>query len=145
MRTALTLWCLFICLAASSQKFIDPTGSYRLNVKSREKNGEIFGWFGDIKVKLLDSNRLAMSFFICRGAPSYNSGSFADTLVYRNNTAVYEKECKVTFTFSGKYIQVKEEPEAGRGTCWGYGVYAFGPYKKYAAKPPVIRHPLTGE
>ena len=64
---------------------INPNGTYQLDEKTKIKNGDTFGYFGDIKVKLIDNGKIVMSFYICKGAPSYNSGSFVDTLIYKNN------------------------------------------------------------
>ena len=152
MRIAFILVCFFmssVVNAQSTPKFIDPTGAYKLQAKARMKDGDKYGWFGDIKVKLLDSHRIAMSFYICKGAPGYNSGSFVDTLVYRNNTAIYKdtfdlkKGCTVIFKFQGKFIQLDETAHYNLGTCWGHGVLAFGPYKKYSSRVPEIKDPLV--
>ena len=152
MRPALIFIAVLVFATAQTQKFIDPTGSYTLVAPSKNKGGEIYGWFGDIKVKLLDSQRIAMTFFICKGHPSYNSGSFVDTLPYHNNIAVYQdtfdliKGCRVSFTFTKRRIQLQEEAaDYSRGNCWGNGVYAFGPYRKYSSRVPLIRHPLTDD
>ena len=149
MRMAFIIMCVLACAGAHSQKLIDPTGSYKLQANSRLKDGDRYGWFGDIKVKLLDSHRIAMSFYICKGAPTYNSGSFVDTLAYRNNIAVYKdtfdtvKGCRVTFTFSKRRIELLEEMSANStGNCWGNGVWAWGPYRKYSSRTPVIKDPL---
>jgi hypothetical protein len=129
--------------------FINPTGTYELQVKTKIKDDDTYGYFGEIKIKLLHSNRIAMSFYICKGAPSYNSGSFVDTLEYKNNVAVYsdrydpEKGCTVTFSFSRNKINVVEKANYDFGTCWGHGVFAFGNYRKKSSKSPVIKDPLT--
>jgi hypothetical protein len=59
------------------------TGSYKYNGKTQKKNGETYGYFGDVQVKLLNENRIAVSFYLCVGAKSYNSDSFVDTLSLR--------------------------------------------------------------
>ncbi len=137
-------------IKASSKTFLNPTGTYAFDGKTKTKDRDIFGYFGEIKVKLIDTNKIAMSFYICKGAPSYNSGSFVDTLLYRENIALYrdedlQKACKVTFTFSKKNIKIQETANYEYGTCWGHGVIAFGSFKKTSYKIPIIKDPLTEE
>ncbi len=82
-----------------------------------------------------------MTFYICKGAKSYNSGSFVDTLYYINNIAVHKDEsCITTFTFSTKGINVKETSDR---SCWGQGVYAHGYFRRKSSKQPVLYDPLT--
>jgi hypothetical protein len=143
-----------ICLGQEKQPitkaFLDPTGTYSFDGKTKTKDGDTFGYFGEIKVNLIDTNKIAMSFYICKGAPSYNSGSFVDTLSYRENIAVFrdkdlKKACTVTFAFSKTKIKIQEAANYEYGTCWGYGVAAFGSYKKTSSKVPIIKDPLTEE
>lgn len=54
----------------------DPTGTYKLDSKTRKKDGEIYGYFGEIRVKKVGNEKLVMAFEVNKGAPSYNSGSF---------------------------------------------------------------------
>src|ERR1051326_1077732 len=96
---------------AKTAEFIDPTGSYKLQLKTKKRDGDVYGYFGDIHVKLLDHSKIAMSFYICSGAPAYNSGAFVDTLHYKENTAVYRdsdsnKGCTVTFKFNRKSVNI---------------------------------------
>jgi hypothetical protein len=128
--------------------FINPTGTYQLDEKTKIKNGDTFGYFGDIKVKLIDNKKVVMSFYICKGAPSYNSGSFVDTMIYKNNIVIYKdkgdtaKGCTTTFVFSKLGITVNEKANYDMGTCWGAGVIAHGFYKKTSYKEPMIKDPL---
>ena len=85
-------------------KYVNPTGTYHLVGKTKKKDGDVYGWFGTIQVKTLTANKIAMTFYICKGAPSYNSGSFVDTLYYSDNKAIYAdedtaKKCVTTFVF----------------------------------------------
>lgn len=136
---------------ATGQSFIDPTGTYKLDSKTKTKNGDTYGYFGEIRVKLLDSNKVAMSFYICKGAPAYNSGSFVDTLPFYNNTAIYKdkydtaKSCMVTFEFSKIKIKLQETANYKYGTCWGQGVVASGSYKKLTSDIPIIKDPLVDD
>ena len=128
-------------------KFINPTGTYSLKSKTSKRNGETYGYSGNIQVILIDSNHIKMTFFVSRGAPSYNSGSFVETLFYDGTKAVYTEsdstnDCMTSFIFSKQGVDVYENPEV-KQLCWGYGVVATGHYKKKSAKKPALRHPLT--
>ena len=93
-----------------STSFVNPSGLYEFDGKSYKKNGETYGYFGTVKVFLLDTNKILVSFYICKGAPSYNSGSFVATLNYSNNQAVYRGDttvdltCRLTFRFTSKGV-----------------------------------------
>jgi hypothetical protein len=85
----------------------DPTGTYHLDSKTENKDGEVYGYTGVIQVKRLVENRIVMTFGVCKGAPSYNSGSFVDTLHYANNRAVFtaaefDPSCRITFDLPGR-------------------------------------------
>jgi len=142
---------LFHHLCFGQTLFINPTGTYKLNSKATVKNGDTYGNFGEIRVKLLDSNNIVMSFFTCKGAPSYNSGSFIDTLTYYNNSCTYtDKEdtaraCKVVFTFTKRQIDLKETANYDYGTCWGQGVVAFGSFRKPDNKNPLRKIPFMDD
>lgn len=131
-------------------KYINPTGTYHFVGKTKKKDGDVYGWFGTIQVKTLTDNKIAMTFYICKGAPSYNSGSFVDTLYYSDNKAIYAdedtaKKCVTTFAFTTKGITVSETANYELGTCWGHGVVAFGFFRKKSSKTPTLIEPLTGE
>lgn len=92
---------------------------------------------------MLKNSKIAISLFICKGAPSYNSGSFIDTIKYQNNIAVYkttkEASCNITFTFSNKGITVEQyQADINFGCDFGHGVFADGFYKKESSKIPLI-------
>jgi hypothetical protein len=123
------------------QKPIDPTGSYKLVSNAKIKNGDVYGYSGDIEVKLLDSSRIAISFFVTKGMPSYNSGSFIDTLFFRDNIGTYKTKedstCTMTFRFSAKGIKVEEKTaDYNFGCGFGHAVVADGFYKKTSSKIP---------
>jgi outer membrane protease len=130
--------------ASGQSKYLNPTGTYKLE---GEKRGEdTFGNFGEIQVKVGDEENIVMTFSICKGAPSYNSGSFVGILKYDNNIAVFANsefpDCKITFTFDKKGVKVKQE----KFDCgFGAGVYAEGYYKKVSSEEPIMKHPETGE
>ena len=140
---------LIPCLTTIGQikevtNFINPTGTYKLNSKTTVKNGDTYGYFGDIDVKLLDSSRITISFFICKGAPSYNMGTFVDTLTYRNNVAIHktpedDTTCIIKFTVTKKGITVEQhQADLNFGCAFGHAVFANGFYKKTSSKVPVI-------
>ena len=93
---------------------------------------------------MLKHSAIAVSFYICKGAPSYNSGSFIDTLVYKNNQAIYtaseyDSTCTVTLIFSSKGTSVKQyQSNINNGYGFGNGVVANGFFKKTSIKIAVI-------
>lgn len=152
MKTVLILFPIALLISSYYKKkaipdFINPTGSYKLVSKTKVRNGETYGYFGNIDVELIGSSRIAMSFYVCKGAPSYNSGSFLDTLDYINNTTVYKTDfdasCSITFKFSEKGIIVDEKASNDNWGCgFGHAVVAYGFFKKTSSKKPVIKYPL---
>ena len=124
--------------------FINPTGTYRLDAKTEIKDGETYGYSGNIKVKLLDSSKIVIYLFVCKGAPSYNSGSFLDTIPYSKNIAIYrtpeeDASCKIILYFTKKGIKVEQyQDNLNYGCSFGHGVFADGYYKKVSSKIPII-------
>jgi len=122
----------------------NPTGTYKLDNKTYMKDGDKYGYFGTIRVKLLKRDTIALSLYVCQGAPSYNSGSFVDTLVYRNHRAVYhhcesDTSCRITFSFTNKGLDVDQvQADINFGCGFGHAVLADFHYKKVSAKVPVI-------
>jgi len=134
--------------SVSSKSFYNPTGSYKLAGKVKIKDGETYGYHGEIYIKLLDPAHIAISFYVCKGAPGYNSGSFLDTLEYRNKIAIYKTEddstCTITFKFSNKGVTVDEIAANYNNACgFGHAVVASGYYKKISSKEPEIRDLMT--
>ena len=142
--TFLTIHLLTNGQARKKVNFINPTGSYRLDNKTTVKHGDTYGYFGQLKAKLLDNSKIAISFFSCKGAPSYNSGSFIDTLRYQNNEAVYkipedDSTCRITITFDSRGATIEQiQAKLNNGCGFGQGVFADGYYKKTSNKVPVI-------
>jgi hypothetical protein len=122
-----------------------------LDSQTTEKNGDIYGYFGKIQVKALSADQIIMTFMINKGAPSYNSGSFVDTLDYKNNLVIYtapemDSSCKITFEFNDRGVTVKEETEDFNFGCgFGHAVVADGYYKKVSSDEPELRDPMTDE
>jgi hypothetical protein len=116
--------------------YINPSGYYSLDTKITVKDGDTYGYFGNIKVKLVDSNRIFMEFYVCKGAPSYNSGSFEDTLTYKNGIAVRttsdDASCVITFNFNTTGgVTVEEKTKDINGGCgFGHAVVANGFYRR---------------
>lgn len=132
--------------------YIDPTGTYELDNKTKEKKGEVYGYSGYIQVKKITNDKIVMTFEVNKGAPSYNSGSFVDTLAYQNNIALYtvadniDSTCKITFHFEKKGVTVEEETADYNSGCgFGHAVVADGFYKRTSSKTPILMEPLTGE
>ncbi len=92
-----------------------------------------------------------MTFMICIGAPSYNSGSFVDTLDYYNNSVIYtaqdiDPSCQIRFDFSEKGIVVKEKTDDFNSGCgFGHAVVADGFFKKISNSEPILKEPMTDE
>ncbi len=125
-------------------EYIDPMGTYILDQKTKKVGEEVYGYFGEIQVVKLKEDKILMNFSICKGAPSYNSGSFLDTLSYQNNRALFtdpntDSSCVITFDFTAKGITVKEDSDADIFGCgFGYNVVADGFFKKTSSKRPEI-------
>ena len=151
-RLLLTLTSILILTSFIAQTtYIDPTGTYQLDSKTKKINGDIYGYFGQIQVKKLNSDKIVMTFEVNKGAPSYNSGSFVDTLSYKDNKGIYtdpesDSTCKITFDFDKKGVTVKEETADYNSGCgFGNAVVADGFYKRSSSKTPILTEPLTGK
>ena len=127
------------------------SGTYELVSKTVKKGDDVYGYAGEIQVKELTNNRIILSFFITKGAPSYNLGSFVDTLILTDNTAIYtvkefDPSCKITFKFSNKGVQVNEQTDDYNFGCgFGHAVVANGYFKRVSSEIPVIKDLTTGE
>jgi hypothetical protein len=140
----LILTCFTILLLISCKKFnntINPTGTYELNEGKEDENGNYIGYSGEIKVKQIQDNKLAVNFYICKGHPSYNLGIFTDTLEYKNDIAIYsdedlKKACTLKLMFTKDGVELKEDANYSYGNCWGHGVFAHGFFKKTSIKIP---------
>jgi hypothetical protein len=126
--------------------FINPAGYYSLDNKTRvDTGGERYGYFGSIKVNVIDSNRIFVDFYVCKGAPSYNSGSFEDTLTYQNGIAVRtttdDASCVITFNFNTTGgVTVEEKAKDFNDACgFGHAVIANGFYKRIINGPNVYK------
>lgn len=114
---------------------VNPEGYYLYKNRVVDKKKEIEGYYGNINVKKLADGKVVLNLFICRGAPSYNSGSLNDTLAVKNNIATYlyegGKSCRITFHFYRQGIKVEEHTAENSGGCgFGYAVYSDGFYNR---------------
>ena len=126
---------------AQNSSYINPTGTYNYGVIN--KNEKKQGYFAEMQVVSLASDKIIVSIVINKGYPSFNNGSFIDTLTYQNNKATYylyfeaKTECKIDFIFSSKSALVKESNE--KDNCdFGNGVYADFIMKKKSSLMPRI-------
>lgn len=153
MKKLIYVFIALTLMSCKSSKFeeFSPTGTYKLgnyNIDSNEKAEE---YFGEIQVKQISSDKILMTFMINKGAPSYNSGSFIDTLKIENKYAVYktpefDKSCKVTFAFEEGGVKVDEETDDFNSGCgFGHAVVAKGYFRKVSSNVPVLRNPMTNE
>lgn len=131
--------------------YIDPTGTYKLVNKAKKIGDDIYGYTGGMQVKKIAIDKIVISFGINKGAPSYNLGSFNDTLMYINNRAVYripeeDSTCRIIFDFDKNGVTVTEETaDVNSGCGFGHAVAADGYYRKISGKPPVLEDQATGE
>ncbi len=153
MKKLIFLIFLFFLLSSFNTQFnyIDPTGTYKLNNIYKKDGDDEYGYSGLIQVKKINQKKIVMTFEVNKGAPSYNSGSFVDTLDYKENKAIFRDNkfdltCKVIFDFRRKGINVIQETEDNNWGCgFGHGVVADGFYKKISSKTPILKVPLTDE
>lgn len=138
-------------LVKQAKEYLNPTGTYKLDSKTRKTKDDIYGYFGQIQVKRLTKDQIIMTFVVNKGAPSYNSGSFVDTLVYKNNRSIYktpdfDPSCKIVFDFTKNGINVVEKTDDYNNGCgFGHAVVANGYFKKMTSEIPELRHPMTNE
>ena len=120
---------------------VDVTGIYKLDNETAVKNGDTYGYWGTIKVKKISPSKIVLKLFVCKGAPSYNSGVAMDTLIIKDNKAVFTTEddpsCKLIFTFYRRGIKIEEFTDNINFACgFGHGVVVNGFYKrKYNSIP----------
>ena len=122
--------------------FIDPTGTYILT--GAIKKNKITGHSGEIRVQLLSSHQVALCFYINKGDPSYESGSFMDTLVYDDSSARYcpgkDSSCTILFYFHRRRVEIMEVYTDPNLCCgFGNGVLISAIFKKTSADKPIIQ------
>lgn len=124
---------------------INPAGYYSLDSKTISKDGDTYGYFGTLKIKQVDSARIYVDLYVCKGAPGYNSGALQDTLLYKNGIAVHttteDNTCVITFNFNtGDGVTVDEKTKDTASGCgFGQGVKASGFYKRIVSYDAKLR------
>lgn len=115
---------------------INPAGYYSLDSKTTVKDSDTYGYFGTLKVQQVDSAHIFVDLYVCKGAPSYNTGTLQDTLLYKNGLAIHttpdDNTCVITFNFNtngGVTIDEKTKDTAS-GCGLGHGVKAGGFYQR---------------
>tara|TARA_B000000460_G_C21284410_1_gene293173 strand:- start:9 stop:476 length:468 start_codon:yes stop_codon:yes gene_type:complete len=138
------------CKTSKVDKF-DSTGTYKLGDYDIDSDEETMEYFGEIQVKQINSDKILMTFMINKGAPSYNFGSFIDTLKIEKRIAIYktpefDESCKITFVFDKTGVTVNEETKDFNSGCgFGHAVVAKGYFRKVSSDVPVLRNPMTNE
>jgi hypothetical protein len=125
----------------NSQTFIDPTGTYTL--KGEVRDNKVVSHSGEIRVKLLGNESLALCFFIDKGYPGYESGAFLDTLRYEENQSSYysrDSGCVLRFNFKPTGVELMHIFSQGGSDC-GFtpGVLTGAFFKKTSSGIPVIQ------
>jgi len=114
----------------------NPTGSYTNGNQDGEEGG------GYLAIEVLDDDSLKFELDINGGAPNYPSGTITGKMAIADDVATFvmsefddieteeADECKITFTFSGKEVIVKQVSGTEFVCGFGKGVYANGTYTK---------------
>lgn len=153
MRSLLITFLLLIASTIGySQLFnTDITGTYHLNKHiDIENDYPIESYFGNLQVVPWGEDSVILNFYINKGHPSYNTGSFIDTLLIENEILTYQTtcgtNCKVQFSFYETRVHVKSGAEdTSRNCCFGYGVVVNDYYEKTSDAVPILVDPLTGD
>ena len=144
MKEILLLSFIFLSRAPHSGEpdFINPTGTYLL--KGEVKNSKIVGHYGELRVRLLDTNRIALTYYVNKGFPNYEFGSIMDTLHYEDNRAKYkpgnDSSCAIYFEFALRSVEViKAETDPHSGCGFSPGVMIPAVLDKISSEVPVIQ------
>ena len=150
MRTAKMILLLLLSITAGAVNgqatpvvFIDPTGSYKMRLNTHTEGENAYGYYGDMRVKMLTRSKIVIDWDMNTGAPSYSGGGINDTLVYFKNKAVFktreDSTCKIEFQFFTNKVIVKEKTADYNWGCgFGHGVVGNGTYKKVSKRVPKI-------
>ncbi len=123
-------------------EFINPTGTYIL--KGLVEKNLITGHNGEIRVKLLQNNTLALCFYMNNGYPNFASGAFKDTLAYNDNQAEYipvnDSSCTIAFLFDGTSVELALIYTNPHCTCgFTQGVIRPAVFEKSSGDNPIIQ------
>lgn len=124
------------------EEFIDPTGTYVL--RSISERNKVNGHTGEIKVRLLNGDSIAISFVVSSGAPSYRTASIIDTLRYQFNRVIYKPfpnaNCGVVIVFHNDRAETRQSfRDPGDDCGFGKDVMVSAFFEKYSDEPPYIR------
>lgn len=146
MRGLSLLPLLLLCVqpkhpSADAFAFIDPTGTYIL--KGNVKKNNITGHFGELRVHLLDSGTVALSFYLSSGYPDYFTATILDTFPYEENSIHIQpgrdSTCFLILTFSqGSVDLMKVYKNPATGCGFAPGVIVPATLRKTSSDIPVI-------
>lgn len=138
----LPLLLLDLHLPRMAPDFIDPTGTYIL--KGEIKKNHIIGFYGELRVRLLDATTAAFCFYMNNGYPKYASVALMDTLKYEDNTIHYQSKrdstCSLILSFdvhTVELVEIYSDPQTGCG--FGPGVLAPAIFDKASSEIPIIQ------
>ena len=123
------------------EAFIDPTGTYLL--KGEVKKNKIVGRSGELRVRLLNENTVAMCLYVNKGDPGYESGFLLDTLHYEDNRFIYiptdDASCAIYFLFKPRSVEIDRVSSNPLVEC-GFrpGVLEPSVFDKISSDIPVI-------
>jgi hypothetical protein len=137
---SILLFLFLLSLYSSAQ--IKPTGTYILGKGLNDRNNSQKGNRGEIRVKKVEANKIAIAVYAING---YDSGDFIDTLTLKNNQAIYsnarfDSSCRIYLKFTPAKLIVKQTSKVHPSPCgFGWNADISGVYKKVSDKLPVIR------
>jgi len=121
MKRSFILPLMVLCgyVPGKTPSFLNPTGTYIL--KGIVKNNRITGHSGELRVRLLNDQTVALCFYINSGYPAYRSVSLLDTLIYDNNTAIYQPAqdtaCAIHFFFGLRKVEISKVMSDPHSDC----------------------------
>jgi hypothetical protein len=123
--------------------FINPTGTYIL--KGDVKKNNITGHFGELRVRLLDSQTVAFCFFLSSGYPGYAAATMLDTLQYEEDNSIHyrpkrDSTCSLVLIFSARSVELMTVFTDPATSC-GFAPGSIVPttLQKTSAEIPVIQ------
>lgn len=123
---------------------IEPTGTYIL--KGTVKKNHITGHSGEIRIQLLENDRLAICFYMNNGYPDNQSITFIDTLLYDNAdnqlryTPPQSPDCTLLFNFTVNklvFLQLYNNPPCH--CVYNQEVMIPAVFEKSSSDKPVIQ------
>ena len=128
--------------AQSDRNFIDPTGTYTLT--GTIKKHQLITHSGELRALLLDSSRVAMSFYMTNSYPDNKSGAFLDTLSYQGNQAFYypvkDSGCRILFFFKPMTVDISQlYTDPGSNCGFPPGVLIATALEKKSSERPIIQ------